>query len=580
MAIRFKLAGFILVSIFIFYCSEPKLINPNHPGTTEYISNTSTDLNKVMLEKRPEGIMISILGSEEGIDEWILHPYYHVGASLVSREREIAISLSEEGAYSQLDSLAEWGETIVYVSFAKNAAGRSRGIDTVSIDYQFIKPVCKYTAETSPDSNKFEIIVIPDSSDKMLVTSLRVQPIAPRLKVEVDDYTPYIDTIGVSISGFNWPDSFEYSLQFMGGDRISEDYGGEFNILPPSFDGTCRFLGVKGINLHLLPNTNEGRLNLTGEDSVRVNWELPDRYTLRVDESDTISFSQTSISVGRDSIAIEDWSNDFIDNITLQGYSTLWSKSFEDTVAVAIPLPEEISEMAYIVSQASSSVPGFYMDIYEVSYTKATQWLGTLNTDSLLDTIQASYADILAEFSGTLIPAIAIDKSILANLDGSRSLPTIEQWRFAGSGNREGYGLPLEGYSYVEPEICNYSNSGDNFEESHPFLQLVPIDFFSADPDREEDLYTVFGNVPAVVASPYGIYQMCGNMAEWVITDDLIDTVLVGGSFWSTLDDSLFYVESSHAPFEGESAREDWGFRTVLNDVDRPPYFLNDIKLR
>ena len=580
MATRFKLAGLVLISIFIVYCSEPKLINPNHPGTAEYISNASADVNKIMLEKRPEGIMISILGSEEGIDEWILHPYYYIGASLVSREREIAISLSEEGTYSQLDTLAEWGETIVYVSFAKNAAGRSRGIDTVSIDYQFIKPVCKYSAETFPDSNKFEIIVIPDSSDKMLVTSLLVQPTVPRLKVDIDDYTPEKDTIGVSISGFNWPDSFEYKLQFMGRNRISDDYGGEFIILPPSFDGSCRFLGVKGINLHLLPNINDGRLSLTGVDSVRLNWELPDRYTLRVDESDTISFPQTTISVGRDSIAIEDWSKDFIDHITLQGYSTLWSKSFEDTVAVAIPLPEEISEMAYIPSEGSSSVPGFYMDIYEVSYAKATQWLGTLNTASFIDTIQTSYTDILAQFSESVIPAIGIDKPILFNLNGYRSLPTKEQWRFAGTGNREGHGLPLEGYSYVEPEICNYSNSGDNFEESHPFLQLVPVDFFSPDPDREEDLYAVYGNDPAVVASPYGIYQMCGNMAEWVITDDLVDTVLVGGSFWSALGDSLFNVESSNVPSDGSSVREDWGFRTVINDVDRPPYFLNDIKLR
>jgi hypothetical protein len=562
----------------MFYCSEPELINPNHPGSSEYVSTSSSNLNKLVLEKRPDGIQISILGSEPGIEEWIISPYSLSAESFVWLEREIKILSTGDSILTQLDSLAEWGRTISYISYAKNAAGKTRGIDTVSIDYNFIQPVCEFSAETDDDSNSFEIIVIPDDSDKSLVTALQFRQSIQRLSVEVDEYTPDTDTLRVSVSGFNWPDNFNYSLQFAGGNHVSEDFGGWFTILPPSLNGEARFLGVTGMNLQLTPNTNDSWLPLTGLDSVRVNWKLPTGYTMKINEEDADTLSCSINTIGKDSIAIVDWSKEQLNHITIQGYSSTWSKAFEDTLVKDIELPREISEMSFIPGDTSIGLLPFYMDIYEVSYGKALEWSIQLNISHLIDPIQTSYNNMIDNSTPELIPAIAIDQSMVTSLPENRSLPTIEQWRMAGTGHANGIGLPLVGYNYAEPEICNYSNSGDNFETDYPYLPLVPIDFFSA--ERTNTDYLVYDNTPAVSASPFGIYQMCGNMAEWVTSSDQIDAVLVGGSFWSAIDDTLFEVEYSTVPFNGQPAREDWGFRTVINDVDQPPYLNNDLKLR
>lgn len=577
MAIRFKLIRIILFSFFIFYCSEPDLINPNHPGSSEYVSTSNADINKLILEKRPDGIQIAILGSEPGVEEWIVHPYLRVGDALTWQEREIRIPSNGDSVLTQLDSLAEWGQRILYITYAKNVAGISRGIDTVSIDYKFIKPVCEFSAETDDDSNSFEIIVIPDNSDKLLVTALQFQQTVPRISVEVDEYTPDMDTLRISVSGFNWPDNFNYSLQFAAGNHFSDDFGGWFTILPPSLNGEARFLGAGGMNLHLTPNLDDGRLTLTGMDSVRLNWYLPTSYTIKIDDGIVDTLSKTVDIIGKDSIAIVDWSREQLDHITIQGYSSVWSRAFEDTLALDVQLPRQISEMSFIPRDDLTGLPGFYMDIYEVSYGRAMDWSVQLNTNQLVGPIQTSYSEMIIDSTRDLIPAIAVRPSMLKGLPENRSLPTIDQWRMAGTGSVDGTGVPLADYNYAEPEICNYSNSGDNFETVYPYLPLVPIDFFSV--ERENPEYQVYGNTPAISSSLYGIYQMCGNMAEWAVNSDNMDTVLVGGSFWSAIDDTLFNVECSRIPFEGD-AKEDWGFRTVINDVDQPPYLINELILR
>ncbi len=578
MAIRFKFLGILLFSFLIFYCSEPELINPNHPGSSEYVSTSTSDINKLVLDKRPGGIQLSIFGSEAGIEEWIVRPHIRAGDALVWQEREIRIPSNGDSILTQLDTLAEWEQRISYISYAKNVAGISRGIDTVTIDYKFVKPVCEFSAESDDDSNSFEIIVIPDNSDKYLVTALQFQQTVQRISADIDEYTPDMDTIRIYVSGFNWPDNFNYSLKLVGGNHLSEDLGGWFEILPPSMNGMARFLGAGGMNLHLTPNLIAGMLPITGMDSVRLNWDLPTSYTIRIDDGIVDTLSKTVDIIGKDSIAILDWSKDQLDYITIQGLSSIWSKEFEDTLAIGIDIPGELSDMSFIPDDEEAAINGFYMDIYEASYAKAIGWMVDVNTSHLLDAIQTSYAQLLTEYTQKLIPAIAIDQSMLMSLPESRSLPTLAQWRKAGTGSGEGTGLPLVGYTYAEPEICNYSNSGDNFEISHPYLPLVPIDFFSA--DRENSTYEVHNNSPAISSSPYGINQMCGNMAEWVTTDDLNDHVLVGGSFWSAIDDTLLNVEYSATPFDGEPVREYWGFRTVINAADSSRYLVKNIQLR
>ena len=575
LVIRFKYFGLFSLVLVLFFCSEPELLNPNHPGSREYVHSASATINTLFLEKYPEGIHLSIVGSQQEVDQWILRPYQTTGDTLVSGDREIDLHLGENGIYTGLDSLAGWEEVITYIGYAKNEAGISRGIDTVSIRYDFVQPRIVHHSQTSEVDNSFQLVIFPDSTDEALLSHVGIQTNRSLIVGEVEDLSSELDSIIVTIQGFEWYDYFDYTIFLYGQDRESNNFGGGVTILPPALNGECRFIGREGFNIQLKPSERPIFQDHSGNDTVRINWRLPSEYTLAGDLDAVLELLANDEFLWRDSISISDWSNSQIDILTLSGSSPSLSKTYLDTVFMSIPIPQEVREMAFI---PAVGIENFYIDIFEASRSQANTWIGDIDIGVLPDSIEANFESLTAKYTDNLIPAIAVGKGDLSAISTPRSLPSIEQWRMAASGDTEGMGLPIEDHIFIGPEICNYSNSGDNFESQFPYLQLVPIDFFSEQTSGAD--YSVYGNDPAEVASLFGIYQMAGNMTEWVTTSDGQDTVLVGGSFWSTPDDSLFNIQYMQIPLDGMSPSEDWGFRTVINDINRPPYFIDNIELK
>lgn len=128
-------------------------------------------------------------------------------------------------------------------------------------------------------------------------------------------------------------------------------------------------------------------------------------------------------------------------------------------------------------------------------------------------------------------------------------LPTEVEWEKAARGTElvNGHGLPFPWGEEIHGNNANYYSSFDLFEKMFGKLgNTTPVGFYNGQTyDLGEDHYTTLDS-----ASPYGLYDMGGNVWQWM-GDDYPDQhyrYMRGGSFYSYEVDLRVWKNNSAGP--------------------------------
>jgi len=136
-------------------------------------------------------------------------------------------------------------------------------------------------------------------------------------------------------------------------------------------------------------------------------------------------------------------------------------------------------------------------------------------------------------------------------------LPTNDEWEKAARGtelDEKGHGLPFPWGEEIHPNNANYYASFDPFEDmlNSKLGTTTPVGFYNG---KNYNGYQTLDS-----ASPYGLYDMAGNVWQWT-GDDLPDMhyrYMRGGSYYSYEVDLRVWKINSSGP---ETYEPDLGFR-------------------
>ncbi len=169
------------------------------------------------------------------------------------------------------------------------------------------------------------------------------------------------------------------------------------------------------------------------------------------------------------------------------------------------------------------SLEAFYMDRYPVTWEQYAAVLGARGKSIHIPPGRARHPVVNVTYH---------EAETFCTLQG-KQLPTAEQWEYAARGSK-GYTYPW-GYTF-DKRRCNTKES--------KIGHTTPVDAF---PDG---------------ASPFGVYDLCGNAWEWTRSRDRKGRYIIkGGSFREGRGRALNYTARSLKPDE---RRPDVGFRCVL----------------
>ena len=124
-------------------------------------------------------------------------------------------------------------------------------------------------------------------------------------------------------------------------------------------------------------------------------------------------------------------------------------------------------------------------------------------------------------------------------------LPTEKEWEKAARGTElvDGHALPFPWGTEIERNHANFYSSFDLFEKMYGKLgNTTPVGFYNG--------RTYEGYETEDAASPYGLYDMAGNVWQWT-GDDYPKQhyrYLRGGSFYSYEVDLRVWKNNSAAP--------------------------------
>lgn len=132
-----------------------------------------------------------------------------------------------------------------------------------------------------------------------------------------------------------------------------------------------------------------------------------------------------------------------------------------------------------------------------------------------------------------------------------RRLPTEKEWEYAARAGRVNQTFPW----------------GDIYEEK--MMNIWDGDSFPDKPKKLVDGYLGVAPVKSFPSNDYGLYNMLGNVWEWVKGGDEKQRIQRGGSFIDSIDgryNHAVMVSTRHLN-SGDSSASNTGFRCASDDI-------------
>jgi formylglycine-generating enzyme len=236
-----------------------------------------------------------------------------------------------------------------------------------------------------------------------------------------------------------------------------------------------------------------------------------------------------------------------VTNVTNEQYARFLNSALADGTVSMGEVEVEAGEQTWHETGIYSYYPGDPFDGYEhEEEIKAGNKLLVSTQTEGLRLIEAG-----GEFSS--IPEYANHPMTMVTWFGANAyceyygwrLPTEIEWEKAARGSElvDGRGLPYPWGTHVERNNANYYSSFDLFEKMFGKLgNTTPVGFFNS---RTYEGYETLDS-----ASPYGLYDMAGNVWQWT-GDDYSDQhyrYMRGGSFYSYEVDLRVWKNNSAGP--------------------------------
>lgn len=237
-----------------------------------------------------------------------------------------------------------------------------------------------------------------------------------------------------------------------------------------------------------------------------------------------------------------------VTDVTNEQYARFLNEALADGTIKIGEVEVEAGELVWTKEGAYGYYPGDPFDGYEhEEEIKAGDKLYTSFEEGLRLTFdeQTNTFTAIPEYSNHPMTMVSwFGANAYCQYYDSR-LPTEIEWEKAARGTElvNGHGLPYPWGEHIERNNANYYSSFDLFEKMFGKLgNTTPVGFFNGK--------TYDGYVTLDSASPYGLYDMAGNVWQWM-GDDYSDQhyrYMRGGSFYTYEVDLRVWKNNSAGP--------------------------------